>query len=826
MNMKPYPLYRAVMVALSGMAIALCVSLSASAGVPAPSVTATKDDGVDSAGQGDRLTYRVDITNTTGAAIENVEFSDTLDPNTTLVTGSVTAWPIAAADNYSISGNTTLGSMLIMAANGLLSNDVDPNGTPGCTGCSVTTQTGLATTRGGTVDINADGSFEYFPVAGNTMTDTFQYEITDAEGKTDMGTVSIMFPNIIWYVDNSAPAGGNGTQATPFNNLGSAASASAAGDMIYVLTGNAPAVTGLNAGIVLKNNQMLLGQGVDLKVTFGGSEVVKFPAGTAPVVIHTAGTAITLAQNNTIKGLKIGDSTNPVIGTGISGTTVGTLTVGNASIKASTGAAVNINGGNLAVDLTSVSANGGSNGIVLSNTTGSFSVNGDGANTTLGGNASGGTISNMSGSDGTTTGIGVYLNNASNVTLRRMSINGTNQNFGIYGTNVNNFTMEYSTVGGTNGTSTPNHEGSVIFDNVFGSSNAILGSVISGGIEDNVRVTNSSGTLGAFNITNSTIQNNDNVQGGVCPNGCGNIGIGFFATLTSNMTANISNNMLQGNRTESIRGDAGDSSTLNMTISGNTIVAGNSPNAQGNLGINVSKAISANVTFNVSNNKVGTPDVGTTKQPLINTGINIFSGASSGTMSGSVTGNVVIQDQSLANTNPGSGIIVNHAPTSNSSTSALYAKVDNNTVGGSGSASGTGNGNYGILIDSGGVANATGTTQVQLTNNTVATGTATVPAQGSTALDAIRVAARRATTACYRISGNTASTAGTGFYSFYLRKDATASESIEGLTPGSQNDATTIAYIGTVNTITGPGVGANSGSTFTGVAANSCSSIP
>jgi len=49
------------------------------------------------------------------------------------------------------------------------------------------------------------------------------------------------------------------------------------------------------------------------------------------------------------------------------------------------------------VALTSVSTTGGPNGIFLKNTSGSFSVNGDGANTAVGGNATGGTISGMTG---------------------------------------------------------------------------------------------------------------------------------------------------------------------------------------------------------------------------------------------------------------------------------------------------------------------------------------------------------------------------------------------------------------------------------------------
>ncbi|MGR8981277.1 MAG: beta strand repeat-containing protein [Gammaproteobacteria bacterium] len=687
-NYSYFPL-KAAMVALSGTAIALCVSLSASAGGPSPPpVTATKTDSVDSARPGDRLTYRVDITNTTGAAIENVELSDTLDPNTMLVSGSVTAWPIAAADNYSISGNTTLGSMFISAANGLLANDVDPNGgsvagscAEAAVVCDVTPQTGLATIPAGTgtVDINADGSFTYFPAVGNKTTATFTYEITDAEGKTDTGTVSIMFPNLIWYVDNSKAMNGNGTIDNPFNNLASAASASAAGDMIYVLTGSAPAVTGLNAGITLKNNQMLLGQGVDLKVTFDGSEVVKFSAGTAPVITHTAGTAVALAQNNTIKGLKIGDSTNSVIGAGITGTTVGNLTIENASVHASTGAAVNINGGNLAVSFTSVSANGGSNGIVLQNTTGSFTVNGDGTNTAVGGNGSGGTISNMSGSDGTTAGIGVHLNNAANVTLRRMTINGTNQNYGIKGLLVNGFVLEYSSVSGTNGTASslpaPENygEGAIYFGNA--TTNGVVGTAtftnnnISGGRGRNLSIVNT-----AAGTTTLTVKGN--TFGAIQNFTTGGHSLAVEARVSSGVIINTTlggTNPGEPNTFTSAVGDlvnftGQDNTTMDVVMRNNTLSNNNPSNTVG--GGSLTLATLGTMTFQVTGN---------TMRDANGSAVTLFKGSAlSGTpsMSGVFSNNTIgVSGVAGSGSMTGNGIFV-----SAGGTGTMTYTIMNNTI--------------------------------------------------------------------------------------------------------------------------------------------------
>ncbi|HJQ22842.1 MAG TPA: Ig-like domain-containing protein, partial [Blastocatellia bacterium] len=112
----------------------------------------------------------------------------------------------------------------------------------------------------------------------------------------------------------------------------------------------------------------------------------------------------------------------------------GTLNCSSAStVDSSNATAISIDGPvgltSLGMSLTSVTSAGGSaDGISIQDTNGSFTINGDGANTAVGGNATGGTISNKSGTDGSTTaGIGIYLNNVQNITLRRITISGTNQ---------------------------------------------------------------------------------------------------------------------------------------------------------------------------------------------------------------------------------------------------------------------------------------------------------------------------------------------------------------------------------------------------------------
>ena len=72
----------------------------------APTVTATKTDSFpdpdnnNQADPGETLTYTVNI-GASGEDATGVTFTDTVDPNTTFVPGSLTATPVAVDDSYS-----------------------------------------------------------------------------------------------------------------------------------------------------------------------------------------------------------------------------------------------------------------------------------------------------------------------------------------------------------------------------------------------------------------------------------------------------------------------------------------------------------------------------------------------------------------------------------------------------------------------------------------------------------------------------------------------------------------------------------------------------
>ncbi len=153
----------------------------------APNISATKTDsfpdpnGDNKADPGETVSYEINISNTGPDAATGVTLSDTIDPNTTLVPGSLKISPLAFADNY----NAAQATPLSVGAPGVLGNDT---GLPTPTAVPIA---GGATTGGGTVTLNADGSFLYNPAPAFTGNDTFTYTATNGQAPNDSATVTI-----------------------------------------------------------------------------------------------------------------------------------------------------------------------------------------------------------------------------------------------------------------------------------------------------------------------------------------------------------------------------------------------------------------------------------------------------------------------------------------------------------------------------------------------------------------------------------------------------------------------------------------------------------
>ena len=175
-----------------------------------PTITATKTDNLNtSAHPGDTL-------------------NDTIDPNTTLVVGSVAISPIAVNDTYNTIGNVNISVPVLQ---GVIANDLNPNGSGALTVTKVNATnlsggTATTATTNGSVTILSDGSFNYTPNAGfSGPSDSFTYTLDNGTGKTDTGTVTINVSGRIWFVNSAAGVNGDGRLNSPFNILTGAAGA-------------------------------------------------------------------------------------------------------------------------------------------------------------------------------------------------------------------------------------------------------------------------------------------------------------------------------------------------------------------------------------------------------------------------------------------------------------------------------------------------------------------------------------------------------------------------------------------------------------------------
>ncbi|MCA9054287.1 MAG: hypothetical protein KDA75_10650, partial [Planctomycetaceae bacterium] len=352
----------------------------------APGGDADADGVVD---PGDTIRYTVDITETGGMDATGVMLDITLDPNLTLVPNSTLITPIALDDTYDIVGNV---HRTVNAANGLLANDIDIDAATPFSNVGLEVVTASVTDIGGTAtngtfNVNTDGSFTYTPVIGTTGTDIFTYNIVDADNLNNVvtGQVTFAIGAPIWFVDNTAPAGGDGSFANPFDDfseLTGGADPDAPGDTIFVFEGTGT----LTDTITLENFQTLHGEGVALQRTLDGVLTTIIEAGDAPTLTSPTGNIITLAATNTIRGVNIG---NTAVGNhGIVGLNFGTVTISDVSISG-TGGLLSLNNGEAAIEFDNL-ASTSSTGIIpldINSLIGQFEVLGQ---TSISGAAAGG----------------------------------------------------------------------------------------------------------------------------------------------------------------------------------------------------------------------------------------------------------------------------------------------------------------------------------------------------------------------------------------------------------------------------------------------------
>ena len=357
------------------------VFLNAPVPKPAPEplaavIVATKDDGLAAAATvipGGTITYTVNINNTSLVdAATNVQFSDTIDAHTTLVGDSAVA---AVSDTYNTIGNTQIS--VPDGSTDLLGNDFDPPGNNagmtvtayGATTGTEQTSMGSATptAQGGSVTVNANGSFTYDPPLGFEGTDTFKYRAADVNGFTAITTVTVTIAGMIWFINNNAGActsSCDGRLSHPFQTLADfqavnngVGSNPAAGDSVFLYE----SATAYVGPVTLLNNQKFIGQ--DATATLASITGVAAPSGTDPFPVMNPGNgtivnitatgannAINLGQGNTLRGFTGG---NTATGAKIVGNNFGTLIVGHSASPDvtlnGTGQALNLTTGTLSL---------------------------------------------------------------------------------------------------------------------------------------------------------------------------------------------------------------------------------------------------------------------------------------------------------------------------------------------------------------------------------------------------------------------------------------------------------------------------------------------
>jgi hypothetical protein len=416
----------------------------------------------------------------------------TLPNNDAIVTITVGTAPVSVNDTYSALGNI---SITHTNTTGVLANEGAANGISvvAINGSAANVGVATTTTQGGNITVNADGSFIYNPPAGYEGADQFTYTIDNGFAAPSTATVTLNVSGMIWFINNTAGAGGDGRLSSPFNTV-------AAFQTVNTGVGNNPAAndyifvhesaTDYTGSFTLLNGQKLIGQ--DATATLGTITGYTLPTGSAalPVTNSVNGTIVnltttvasttaitlnTVSGSNLLRGFTIGNKTLA----GIAGTSFGSLTASDITI-AGTGQALGLTNGAVTATFASVSSSSSVNAVVLNNTTGTLTIN---AGTISGATGTafsvvGGTISiTYSGS----------MSQANNAAL--LSVSGGHATGAI--------TFQTGTLSATNGTG-------LQFDNADGTYNFNGTTTLNGGDAGIDIITGSTGTFTFASTTTIT----------------------------------------------------------------------------------------------------------------------------------------------------------------------------------------------------------------------------------------------------------------------------------------------------------------------------------
>ncbi len=254
------------------------------------------------------------------------------------VNTTLTVRPTTDNENYTGGvGNTqyVVGAVVPSTPNVFFNDNVKI----GDSGPGTLTVTFPATSPNGVIaEGAADGTFIYTPNVGFAgPTDTFTYTLTDGNGVTNTGTVTINLSRHGVVRQQRRRQRRRAVAQLPFNALNNAAAASAAGSFIYVHSSVVPTP----GNLAMDANQTLHGQGAIFTLNN-----LTIPSGTQPTLSGT----VTLANNDVVRAMDFSPS-------GIPAMTASALT------------------GPVTID--QVNVTGGTNGLSLTNVSGAVTVTND-----------------------------------------------------------------------------------------------------------------------------------------------------------------------------------------------------------------------------------------------------------------------------------------------------------------------------------------------------------------------------------------------------------------------------------------------------------------
>ncbi|HEX7167952.1 MAG TPA: Ig-like domain-containing protein, partial [Acidimicrobiales bacterium] len=402
----------------------------------------------------------------------------------TITINGVNDAPIAVADSFTGAngaigntkfavGLTVTGEPVVNVTGNLLTNDTDVDNTH----ASLTAAFNSAPV-GAQVTVNSNGTFTYVAPPGfegnGVSAGTFTYKVIDPGGAFTVATVSIDVEDVVWYVNSSAAAGGNGTSTLPYQGVGPL---SAGGeldepnDYVFIYTGTGAAYGG---GLPLEANQRLYGQPFGLVVQ---TKTLVSPGGTNPNIGNAGGAGITLADGVVIERVNV----NGTAGDGITGgTSVNTATIGtNTVVNNTSGAAFKLNGGSGPVSMGATITNSAGRSVDIQNRTGGTV-----------------TISQLVTGTGSSGGIFLNANSGTSRTDFAGMVLSTGPNPGFHAVNAGTVT-----VGGANNTITTTTGVALRIENTtIASGNVLFDSISSNGAASGIILENT-GNVGGLQVT-------------------------------------------------------------------------------------------------------------------------------------------------------------------------------------------------------------------------------------------------------------------------------------------------------------------------------------